>query len=341
MNLASGIVRTSAPVRLDFAGAWTDVAPFATTERGVVINAAIDLRSHVALRLNQRRYELWARDLDEKAEAGTLEQLARDGRLELLKAAIRFGNLAPCQLHTSAEAPPGSGLGTSGALGVALVHAMDTALGTVRPAPATAEAAWRLETVGAAVAGGKQDQFAAAMGGFQHLVFDRGRTSARSLAVDQEFADVLAQHTLVCYTGRSRFSGDVITRVMQAYIDGDTKVAGALRALADVGEAMAAAFQRGDLSGIGHLLGANWAEQQQLDGGMCTVEMARLEVAMRDAGAVGGKAAGAGAGGSMFFVVPGDMSRAMGAAEKGGATLIPVRWAARGVSLDQVAPGRG
>jgi D-glycero-alpha-D-manno-heptose-7-phosphate kinase len=327
-------VRTSAPVRLDFAGAWTDVAPFATSERGVVVNAAIDLRSHVELHLHQPRYDLWARDLDERATANQPEELCRDGRLELLKAAIRFARPGPCALNTSAEAPPGSGLGTSGALGVALVHAMDHARNAVRTAAEVAEAAWILETVDAAVAGGKQDQFAAAMGGFQHLVFDRGTTRAQSLEVDPEFTTELARHTLVCYTGRSRFSGSVITRVMDSYVGGDARVAGALRALADIGEAMAAAFERSDLRGIGCLLSANWDEQQRLDSAMCTPEMSHLETAMLAAGAAGGKAAGAGAGGSMFFVVPGETDRAIVAARQCGARLLPVRWATRGVSRD-------
>ena len=325
---------TSAPVRLDFAGAWTDVPPFATTEHGAVVNAAIDLRTRVELQLDQPRYDLWARDLDERTRADTPDELGRDGRLDLLKAAVRFGDLGPCRIHTRAEAPPGSGLGTSGALGVALVHAMDAAIGSVRDAAATAEAAWRMETVDAAVPGGRQDQFAAAMGGFQHLSFDRGGTRAVALSVEPEFARDLARHLLVCYTGRSRSSGAVITRVMQAYEAGEPQVGAALRALTQIGDAMAGAFRHHDLTAIGRLLAANWIEQQRLDPGMCTPEMAQLYDAMRSAGAVGGKAAGAGAGGSMFFVVPGDIERAERTATAGGATLLPLRWAGRGVALD-------
>lgn len=325
---------TSAPVRLDFAGAWTDVAPFATTEHGAVVNAAIDLRTRVELQLEQSRYDLWARDLDARAQAGTLEELGRDGRLELLKAAVRRGNLGPCRIHTKAEAPPGSGLGTSGALGVALMYAVDTALGSPRDAAATAEAAWQMETVDAAVAGGRQDQFAAAMGGFQHLSFDRGGMRAVALPAEPEFARDLASHILVCYTGRSRFSGDVISRVMKAYQDGEQHVGAALRTLAQIGDAMAAAFRRHDLTAIGRLMAANWIEQQRLDPAMCTPEMAQLYDAMRSAGAVGGKAAGAGAGGSMFFLIPGDVARAERTAREGGVILLPLRWAGRGVSLD-------
>ena len=211
---------------------------------------------------------------------------------------------------------------------------MDQVTGSVRSPQETADTAWTIETVDAAVAGGKQDQFAAAVGGFQCLVFDHGRTTARTLTVDRDFAAELARHTLVCYTGRSRFSGDVITRVMNAYAEADSRVCRALRALADIGEAMATALIRCDLVGIGHLLDANWTEQQQLDGAMCTAEMKRLETAMLAAGAAGGKAAGAGAGGSMFFVVPGDTSQAIDAARQCGAELLPVRWATRGMSRD-------
>jgi mevalonate kinase len=70
--------------------------------------------------------------------------------------------------------------------------------------------------------------------------------------------------------------------------------------------------------------------QRQLDPGMQTAEMARLEDAMRAAGAIGGKAAGAGAGGSMFFLVKGDRQVAVDAATAAGATVLKSTWAAEG-----------
>ena len=327
-------IRVSAPVRLDFAGAWTDVAPFALEQRGVVVNAAIDLRTRVELLPAQDWYRLRADDLDEGIDAATVEELAPDGKLGLLKAAIRRYGIGPCSLRTSAEAPPGSGLGTSGALSVALVHAMKVATGERLAAHEIAHEAWQLETVDAAVAGGQQDQYAAALGGFQYLVFDHGTTSARALAIDADFAAELAEHTVVCYTGRTRFSGDTITRVMQAYTKRDVGVVAALHAMADLAEEMAEALVQADLGRVATLLSANWAQQQRLDPAMCTVGMARLDNAMAAAGSLGGKAAGAGAGGSMFFVVPGNVAAPVEAARECGATVLPVRWAGQGVSID-------
>jgi galactokinase/mevalonate kinase-like predicted kinase len=94
-----------------------------------------------------------------------------------------------------------------------------------------------------------------------------------------------------------------------------------------MGEALRAA----DFGRIGALLSENWRLQQQLDAGMSTPEMRRLEAAMRDAGCLGGKAAGSGAGGSMFFLAPEDPAPAREAVSRLGMQLLPVRWATAGV----------
>jgi len=80
-------------------------------------------------------------------------------------------------------------------------------------------------------------------------------------------------------------------------------------------------------------LSENWKHQQALDPGMRTAEMAELEAAATKAGALGGKAAGAGAGGCMFFVMRGDARDAANAVASAGAgaSVLPLSWAAEGV----------
>jgi galactokinase/mevalonate kinase-like predicted kinase len=104
-----------------------------------------------------------------------------------------------------------------------------------------------------------------------------------------------------------------------------------LHALKDLAEEMAEALRAADLGKVGSLLAENWKRQQALDAGMRTGEMARLEDAMRGARVLGGKAAGAGAGGCMFFLAPERVSEAHEAARAAGATVLPVRWATAGV----------
>ena len=94
---------------------------------------------------------------------------------------------------------------------------------------------------------------------------------------------------------------------------------------------MAQALRASDLGRAGALLWENWRHQQALDSEMCTPEMARLERALANAGALGGKAAGAGAGGAMFFITSEDARPAITAARDAGATVLPLRWATAGV----------
>ena len=324
------VFRASAPVRLDLAGAWTDVAPFATEVGGIVVNAAIGLRAHAEVITGGDRYFLRSDDLDEQADFASPQEFPRDGRLALLKAALRLSDPGPCRLRTWSEAPPGSGLGTSGAMDVALIAALDAARGVHHTHVKVAEAGYRLETLEAEHAGGKQDQYAAALGGFNRLDFGDHGVGVTPLELNEAFADDLARHIIICYTGTSRVSGDTITRVMSAYQRGERQVVDALRELVAIADRMTDALLSADLAAIGSLLSANWAQQQRLDHGMCTPDMARLESAMTSVGAMGGKAAGAGAGGSMFFIVP-DVAKAEAAATACGAQVLPLKWASQGI----------
>jgi len=322
----------AAPVRLDLAGAWTDVPPFSAREGGVVVNGAIGLRAHAQVTVGGPRLRLVSEDLGQELECADSAGLVIDGRLDLLKAALRmFPVQSACTLTTRSDAPPGSGLGSSGAMDVALVAALTRARDERLSERDLAEQGWYLETVEARVPGGKQDQFAAALGGFHRLSFRDPDVGVEPITLDPAFAAALERRTVLCYTGRSRVSGDTIARVMGAYERGDRPVVAALRALKDVAERMAEALRAADLARVAALLSENWRHQQALDGGMRTDEMARLERALGDAGALGGKAAGAGAGGSMFFVTRDDPGPAIAAARAAGATVLPVAWSAEGV----------
>ena len=325
------LYRATAPVRLDFAGGWTDVPPFSAREGGVVVNAAVRLAAHAELKLGGRLIRLVSEDLGQELECANALGLVLDGRLDLLKAALR---MFPVQhaftLTTRCDAPAGSGLGSSGALDVALVAALTLARGERLSERELAEQAWHLEAVEANIPGGKQDQFAAALGGFHRLSFRDPDVGIEPLTLDDAFAAALERQALLCYTGRSRISGATIARVMTAYERGDRHVVGTLQALKDIADPMAEALRAADLARVGALLTANWEQQQRLDPEMRTDEMARLERALAGAGVLGGKAAGSGAGGCMFFVTRDDPRPATQAARAAGATVLPVRWAREG-----------
>jgi D-glycero-alpha-D-manno-heptose-7-phosphate kinase len=327
----SGVFRATAPVRLDFAGGWTDVPPFSAREGGVVVSAAIELFAQAEVRPGGTGLRLVAEDLGAGIELPDDAAPSPRGPLALLQAGLRLLPVGPCALTTRSEAPAGSGLGSSGALDVVLVAALAAARGEVLDPRAIADLACRLEGVEAGIPGGRQDQFSAAFGGVLRLEFRDPAATVEPLALDPAFAAELERRMLLVYTGASRFSGDTIGRVMRAYERGDRAVAGALHGLREVAERMTGALRAGDLAAIGALLDANWTHQRTLDPMMCTPLMDRLGQAMRAAGALGGKAAGSGAGGSMFFLAPDDPSAGVAAAREMGMTLLPVRWVATGV----------
>ena len=322
----------AAPMRLDFAGGWTDVPPFSAREGGVVVNGAIGLRAHVELTLGGTLLRFVAEELGATLECANSGGLVPGGKLPLLTAALRmFPVLGGFTLTTRSDAPSGSGLGSSGALGVALVGVLTKARQESLDGREFAAQAWQLETIEAKLPGGKQDQYGAALGGFHRFTFRDPDVGVEPLTLDPAFAGALERQILICYTNKSRVSGDTISRVMGAYERGDSTVTGALRALNDVGNAMADALRAADLARVGALLSENWKHQQALDPGMRTAEMARLEQAAASAGTLGGKAAGAGAGGSMFFIMKGAARDAAPALRAAGATVLPLTWSRDGV----------
>jgi len=325
------LTRATAPVRLDFAGGWTDVPPFATKEGGLVVNAALTLRVEAEFEPGREGLLLRAEELNQAARIKSAADLAPVGVLDLHRAAMRMFPVGPGTLRTRSSVPAGSGLGSSGALDVALVAALTAQRGDALSPEELALQGWHLEAVEAGNAGGRQDQFAAALGGFHRLAFRGDEVQATHLELDAAFLAELERRTVICYTGRSRVSGTTIAHVMGAYEQGDPTVTGALREMVEVAAAMAEALAAADLARVGALLARNWRCQQALADGMRTPEMAALEARMTAAGALGGKAAGAGAGGCMFFVMGGDPMAGVAAAREAGATVLEAGWSATGV----------
>jgi D-glycero-alpha-D-manno-heptose-7-phosphate kinase len=215
---------------------------------------------------------------------------------------------------------------------VALVRVLTWVRGEETTLEQIAADGWHLEVVEAGIAGGRQDQYAAALGGFHRFTFRGEEVGVEPLTLEPEFLAELERRTVICYTGRSRVSGDTIARVMRAYEEQDAVVRDALFEMRSIADQMTTALRQGDLVRTAELLSANWACQRRLDPGMQTAEMAALESAMAEAGALGGKAAGAGAGGSMFFVMGKARELGLAAASRAGAQVLPGGWSLSGVT---------
>jgi D-glycero-alpha-D-manno-heptose-7-phosphate kinase len=296
-------VHARAPVRIDFAGGWTDVPLFADAEGGSVVNAAITRYVDVELLEGGKSIRLRAEDTLEHMTLTSVREMRYDGTLDLHKAAL---NLLPVmggiEILSRTDLPRGSGLGGSGALDVALLAGLARCRGELHEPVELAELGFLLETVELKLAGGRQDQYAAALGGFNELTFGRDLVQVRPIKVTEQMAAALAAHALLVYTGQSHFSSDTHNRVWQAYQEGSPGVTDALKTMRALGPAAAQAVEASDWRALADVLNDNWAQQQRLDATIATPATHAIEDAARRAGAWGLKATGAGAGGCLVIL---------------------------------------
>ncbi len=327
-------------MRIDLAGGWTDVPAYASRFGGAVVNVAITLYAHAALSRGGRGVSLRALDLGTALSARCVEDLRADGELALVKAIAR--RLAPTngglEIVTRSDAPAGSGLGGSGALGVALVAALGRLKDEARMPAEIAAAAFEIETVEAGIVGGSQDQYAAAMGGFQCLSFGEPSVTSTRPDVTPACRRELEQSLVLCYTGATRFSSETHTRVWAAFDRGERATRLALDGLRACALAMRGALERGDVAQVAGILNENWRHQRALERGMETDTIRRLGEIAFDAGADGMKACGAGAGGCIVLLAkPGrefDVAEALKAA---GGTVLRFGFDNSGVTVWEAA----
>jgi D-glycero-alpha-D-manno-heptose-7-phosphate kinase len=327
------IAHARAPLRIDLAGGWTDVAPYSARRGGAVVNVAINLHAHVQVRRQRSGVNLHALDLGAAVTARGAAELRPDGELGLLKAAARrLGPRGGFEVLTSSDAPAGSGLGGSGAMGVALVAAFGVLAGERPLAAEIAQQAFQLEAGDVGIVGGRQDQYAAALGGLQFLEFGERRVSATRLAVSDDGLRELERHLVLCYTGASRLSAEMHARVWRRYAEGDRATLKALDGLRGCALDMRDAVAKGRLGTVGDILSRNWAHQRALGEGMETGTMRSLARAAATAGAAGCKACGAGAGGCMVFLAKAGRAFAVAEALRGaGGQVLRCSFDAAGV----------
>src|SRR5215207_2481210 len=301
------LFRAKAPLRVSFAGGGTDVAPFPEQEGGLVLSATIDRWAHGTLRPRQdKRITLESLDLGVALSYGADDEVAYDGQLDLVKAAVRrVADMEEARgfdlfLHTSA--PPGSGLGASSALMVALIGVLKDHHHLSLTVYEIAELAYRVEREDLALKGGLQDQYAATFGGFNYIEFHPdGGVLVNPLRVNPATVWELESNLLLCFTGATRASDHIIDDQTSRYVERDEATVAGLRMQKELAGAMKDALLRGRLSDFGHLLGEAWSHKKRMSD---RISNPAIDEAYEDAikqGALGGKVTGAGGGGFMLF----------------------------------------
>jgi D-glycero-alpha-D-manno-heptose-7-phosphate kinase len=338
------LIRSRAPVRIDLAGGWTDVPPFADREGGAVVNMTLNRYTYATLRTHSGAgVRIQSADYNTYVEAETVRRLEYDGTLDLVKAALkRLDIKSGLELTTRADAPPGSGLGTSASLGVALVGVLNVLQAERLSAHEVAELATSLEIEELGIAGGKQDQLAAALGGINFLEFGPYRPVSSPLPLSSGVINELEKRLVLCYSGTSRLSGDIIQRVQQAYTSGEAATCNALRSMREISRRVKSALLAGTLNELGPLLRENWSCQRALHPSVTNETVDRLFMIAERHGALGGKACGAGGGGCIVFFCEADAERSVREAlAQAGGQIIDFNLDRHGLQTWRIDEGTG
>ena len=299
----STIIRSRAPIRIDLAGGWTDVPPFSEREGGAVINATINRYTYATLVPREDdKIRIISADFEKYVEVANFRSLEYDGNLDLIKAAVRVLKVQQgMDIFVRCDAPPGSGTGSSSSISVALIGLLNC-IQPVKLSPhEVAKLARQLEVHELFIAGGKQDYYASALGGVNFLEFEDPAVSNSKLNLTPAVTRDLEKQLILCYTGQSRLSGDIIKTVMGAYERGEKRTVDALMSLKRIAYDMKNALMSGDLHAFARLLDENWQNQKALDASTTNARVDRLFEVAYAAGAIGGKACGAGGGGCIVF----------------------------------------
>jgi D-glycero-alpha-D-manno-heptose-7-phosphate kinase len=298
-------IRAKAPLRVSFAGGGTDVPPFPEREGGVVMSATINRYAYGSLVPREDdNISVESVDFGVSVDYDEKDELAFDGKLDLVKGAIRKLGRGGFDLFLHSSAPPGSGLGSSSTVMVTLIGLLKEYHRLPLTDYEIADLAYTVERQDLGIKGGLQDQYAATFGGFNFIEMDGDRVIVNPLRIPDDVVHELEHNMLLCYTGRTRQSDHIIDDQTQRFEDRDDVALEGLRMQKELAVEMKNALLRRRLNHFGDLLGTAWDYKKRMSPRITTgfIDEA-YDAAIRE-GALGGKVTGAGGGGYMLFFCP-------------------------------------
>jgi D-glycero-alpha-D-manno-heptose-7-phosphate kinase len=296
------MIITQTPLRIGLLGGGTDLPDYYREHGGRVLNCAID--KYVYVIVKQRFDDEIYVNYSKKEIVSRVEDLEH----ELVREAMLMTGVANgVEITTLADIPSaGSGLGSSSAVTVGLLHALFAYRGRQVTAEELAERACMIEIERCGKPIGKQDQYIAAFGGIRDIRFGPGEeVLAGELELSAAGRRDLERHIMLFYTGVTR-SADSILAEQAANIEATRDRLDLLRDLAGL------AVDRlccGDVDAVGDAMRKGWEAKRQLAAGISNprVDMA-VERAL-EAGATGAKLTGAGGGGFLLVICPVERQR--------------------------------
>lgn len=306
------IIRSKAPLRIGLAGGGTDVSPYSDIYGGAILNATLSLYAYTSIKPREdNKIIINAIDRNEIIELNSEEVLPINGKLDLIKGVYNrivkdfIKKPLSFEINTYVDAPPGSGLGSSSTLVVAILGAFVEWLKLPLGEYDIAKLAYSIEREDLKMAGGKQDQYAATFGGVNYMeFFDNDKVIVNPLRIKKEYLQELEHNLVLFYTQTSRLSSDIIQQQANNVVAKKTSSIEAMHHLKEQSVLMKEAILTGKIDSIGKILHDGWMHKREMAEGISNPSIDAIYQTALQNGATGGKISGAGGGGFMIFYAP-------------------------------------
>ena len=310
----SKVVFAKAPLRMALAGGGTDLEPYWSKYGGVVLNATIDQYAYCKIEpcvcnhekcWSFKSVDLGIEERHDFYSTPFMQGEYVDSDLQLLVNTYQYltakTDRHPVKITTYVEAPPGSGLGSSSALVVALIAAIAEYHKIPLGEYDIAEYAVEIERKICDMPGGKQDQFAAAFGGFNFTEFlQDGRTIVNPLRLNYKTQNMMELSTVLYYVGKPRSDSRVIENTAKGLVDSEV-VLNATHKIKEACIEYKRSLLTGDFKRISELMETYWRSKLETNPHVASPEILdAYEYALQN-GATGAKISGAGGGGHMVL----------------------------------------
>ncbi len=333
------IYRSKAPLRISFCGGGTDVPPYVDAHGGVVLSATINKYAYATLVGAEGRdlgpAEIRSLDYDALVKYDIREEVRQGSQLDLVKAVLRrLSNGLPHRFFLHCDAPPGSGLGSSSTMTVAVVGLLLAANREPYTLYDVARLAYQIERVDLGIKGGRQDQYAATFGGFNLIEFKGDTTVVNPLRVEPWILNELHYSLLLCYTGQTRIGAGIINQQIKLYEQEREETMSALRELKQITYELKDAVLQGRLTDFGRLLDAAAQCKRRMNPATYSERIDFLLKTAKVAGAHSGKILGAGGGGYLLIFCDFDRKHVVARAlEEHGGRLVDFEFEHNGLQI--------
>lgn len=293
------MIITRTPFRISFVGGGSDLPSFYRRHEGCVLSTSINKYMYVSIHPTFNRNET----VIKYSNTETVNDI-RQIKHPIARQLLLDHKIDGVEIVSTADIPSGTGLSTSSAYTVGLIHALHAFKGKYCSQERIAREACELEIEKLGEPIGKQDQYGTAVGGLKLIRFKRDDSvEIEPLVVRRSTIEQLDKNLLLFYTGLTHSAGEILKEQNANVVSEDAKFKNLVK-MTELTYDLRDALMAGKLDDFGHILNENWLLKRQLASSISNSVVEKYYQIAMDNGALGGKLLGAGGGGFLLFYCP-------------------------------------